>query len=150
VHRSSRFSDHVFVADADCDVAAYHLEGLIPRMAVRRRSAAFRAFLAEDFVTSSSRTGCKNRDLLPDDIKRGGSGRGCDNERFWHKSTPLCLFWILTSGRRLRPSGRHAGSSRIRSIRATLALSAQHSLRSNDCGKAFRRARCRMPRRSAT
>jgi hypothetical protein len=46
--------------------------GFIPRMVVRPRSAALRACLAEDFVSTSSATWCKNRDLPADDIKQGG------------------------------------------------------------------------------
>ena len=56
---------------------------------MRPRSAAFQACLAEDFVTTSSRAWCKNRDLLADDIKRGWPSRGCDNERFGHS---VCCF----------------------------------------------------------
>jgi hypothetical protein len=41
-------------------------------MAVRRRSAVFRACLAKDFVTTIPGAWCKNRDLLADDIKRAG------------------------------------------------------------------------------
>jgi hypothetical protein len=49
---SARFGDDVLVADAECDVAAYHLEGLVPRTAASWGSTAFRAGLAEDFAAA--------------------------------------------------------------------------------------------------
>jgi hypothetical protein len=88
---SARFGDDVLVADAECDIAAYHLEGLVPRTAASWGSTAFRAGLAEDFAAAGSGAGGKNRDLLADDIMRAESGRGCDNERFGHERLPCVV-----------------------------------------------------------
>src|SRR5260370_16068099 len=103
VHQSARLSDHVFAADAECDVSPHHVEGLIPWMAVRWRSASFRACLAEDLVTTSSGAWRENRDLLADNIKRGGPGRGCDNECFGHGNP---LYFVFDSAQTDRASRR--------------------------------------------
>jgi hypothetical protein len=56
---------------------------------LRRRSAAFRACLAEELVTTGSGARRENCDLLADDIKRGRPGRGCDFECFGHGNHAL-------------------------------------------------------------
>src|SRR5262245_38923168 len=112
VHQSARFSDHVFVADADCDVAAHHVVRTHPKDGSAAEVRCPPACLAENFVTTSSGTWCKNRDLLADDIKRGGPGRGCDNERFGHGSPPVCCFGICqTDGASSRPADMLRSSS---------------------------------------
>ena len=62
----SRFSYHVFVDDAECDVAAHHIEAKDGSAAEVRY---FRACLAEDFVATSSGAWCKNPNLLADDSR---------------------------------------------------------------------------------
>src|ERR1700677_4155325 len=56
VHQCPRFGDHVFVADAERDIALYYVKRFIPWMTVRRRPAAFWACLPKNLITAGLRT----------------------------------------------------------------------------------------------
>jgi len=126
VHQRAGFGDHVFVADAERDIALHHVKRFIPRVAVRWRPAAFRACLAKDLLTAGLGTRREDRDLLAGDIER--SRRGCRRDHEWcgHGSPP-CIVWtlyrlaVISFGR--SPNGRPIHPSRQQASVASLANS---------------------------
>src|SRR5512143_2450477 len=74
---------------AEFDLAFGHIEGLIPRVGVRRRTSAFRPLLEKDLITAGGFTGCKHRNALADDIQWMPIILRCDNKRLWvHLQSP--------------------------------------------------------------
>src|SRR5262245_48842940 len=70
VHQRARLGRRRLAADAEVDFAFGDEKRLVPRMAVRRRTAAFRSLLQEDLVAFSRFARRKYGDMLTDDVQR--------------------------------------------------------------------------------
>ena len=70
VHERARLRGLFVVVDAEHDLAVDHVEGLIPWMGVRRRSAALGSNLTEDLVASRLRTRREDGELFAHDVER--------------------------------------------------------------------------------
>src|SRR5215510_4823474 len=88
VHQRAGAREETLLLKTEFDLTHHDVEGLVPRVSMRRRPATFGSSLEKDFVPLSRRTRCKHGDLLADNIEGLWIVLGGNNKRLGLHADP--------------------------------------------------------------